>query len=77
MVSKGFKRFHMYASQPKKQVGGGGSLILFFEIGDSEGSGRPCNMIDTHSLKLPHTGFAPAFNAKAAAFFFGIRKLRL
>ena len=44
-------------------------LTPFFEIGDSDGSGRHGNMIHTHSLKGPHTGYGPAFNAKAAVFF--------
>ena len=50
---------------PKKAVGVCVGLILFIEIGDSEGSGRPGNMTHTHSLKWPHATFGPAFNAKA------------
>ena len=46
-----------------------GRLILFSEIGDLDGSGLPGNMIHTHSIKWPHTGFGPAFNAKSIVFF--------
>ena len=52
---------------PKKA--GGGALFCFFEIGDLKGPGRSGNMIDTQSLKWPHSGFGPAaFNAMATAF---------
>ena len=54
------------ASQKK---GGRGCVITFFEIGYSDGSVRPDNMIDANSLKLPHAGFGPAaFNDIGPAF---------
>ena len=52
----------------------GAGLIAFFEIGDLEGSGRPGDMIHTHSLKWPNTGFGPAFSAIATVSPPGIQK---
>ena len=57
-----------HSAHPKK-AGDGRLFRFFFEIGDSEGSGRPGNMADTHSLKWHRSGFGTAaFNAIPAAF---------
>ena len=36
-----------------------GRLVLFCEIGDVAGSGRPIEMDDAHSLKRGSAGFSP------------------
>ena len=39
------------SAQAKKATGEGWVIVLFSGVGDLEGSGRPYNMRDTHSLK--------------------------
>ena len=54
---------------PPKKVAGG-RLVLIGEICDCDGSNRPENLADTHSLQWANVGFGPAaFNAISPAFF--------
>ena len=60
--------FYEDASQPAKKKWRGAPCSVG-EIGDLDGSGRPKNRNDTHSLKWYRAGFGPsAFNAISPAF---------
>ena len=72
MDLKTLKYFKIFYKDAAKKASDG-RLLMVCEIGDAEGSGRPGNMNDTHSLKWHRAGFGPAaFNAISASFFWSL-----